>query len=253
MSTEQTSAEQASPRVNSAAVTSTVQQIVYTRGEPRWHALATALGLAAPFPVVAGWAEFDGGGVLAVHAETRDHADGTCDLHLLVDDLDAAERALAGREVERVNLDGVGDLLVIRAASGVVISASAGMRATAGAVSVQPIWFQDDVEEAREILTALGLRADIAADRGGWVEMRAAGGGTVGVHSASARSEGSGAGIGLSFLAEGDLETLAERLTDAGFPASVVDESYARTIRIGDPDVWINGAQDDLYGYHRVS
>lgn len=253
MSAEQTSAGQTSPRVNSTAVTSTVQQIVYTRDEPRWRALAAALGLAAPFPAEAGWAEFDGGGVLAVHAETPDHADGTCDLHLLVDDLDAAERALAGREVERTDLDGAGHLLVIRAASGVVISASAGTRATAGPVSVQPIWFQDDIEEAREILTALGLRADIAADSGGWVEMRAAGGGRVGVHSASGRSEGSGAGIGLSFLAAGDLEALARRLTDAGFTASVVDESYARTIRIADPDAWINGAQDDLYGYHRVS
>lgn len=253
MSAEQASAEQAGPTAKGTAVTSTVQQIVYTRDEPRWHALAAALGLAGSFPPEAGWAEFDGGGVLAVHAETPDHADGTCDLHLLVDDLDAAERALAGREVERTHLDGVGDLLVIRAASGVVISASVGARATAGAVSVQPIWFQDDVDEAGEILTALGLRADIAADRGGWVEMRAAGGGTVGVHSASGRTEGSGAGIGLSFLAEGDLDALAERLSDAGFPASVVDESYARTIRIAEPDVWINGAQDDLYGYHRVS
>lgn len=233
-------------------MTVTVQQIVYTQDEPRWHALAVALGLAAPHPPEDGWAEFDGGGVLAVHAETAEHADGTCDLHLLVDDLGAAERALTGRDVERVNLEGVGDLLVIRAASGVGISVSEGARQTAGPVSVQPIWFQDDIAEAREILEALGLRAVIAADGGGWVEMHADGGGTVGVHTASGRSEGEGAGIGMSLLAEGDLDALVERVTDAGFAASVIDESYARTIRIADPEVWINGVQDDLYGYHRA-
>jgi hypothetical protein len=63
--------------------------------------------------------------------------------------------------------------------------------------------------------------------------------------------------IGLSFEARGDLDALASRLRDAGFEASVVDEAFARTIRIPDPDggdeVWINGVQDDLHGYHRES
>ncbi|UNK72203.1 hypothetical protein [Microbacterium sp. H1-D42] len=233
-------------------MTVTVQQIVYARDEPRWYALAAVLGLVAPFPPEAGWAEFDGGGVLAIHAETPEYADGTTDLHLLVDDLDTAQRALAGRDAQRTHLDGVGDILVVRAASGVTISASAGARATSGDVSVQPIWFQDHIAEARGILEAFGLQADLAADRGGWVELQAEGGGAVGVHSASGRDTGSGAGIGLSFLARGDLDAFAERLSDAGFSASVVDEAYARTIRIDDPEVWINGVQDDLYGYHRA-
>lgn len=230
----------------------TVQQIVYTAHEHRWHALAAALGLTAPFPPEPGWAEFDGGGVLAVHGALPEHPDGTCDLHLLVADLDAAEQALAGRDVERAPMPGVGDMLTVRAASGITLSVSAGARHTAGAVSMQPIWFQDDVDEAREILEALGLRADIVADRGGWVELLAPGGGTVGVHSASGRSEGTGAGIEMSLRAEGDLDALAARLTDAGFAASVVDEAYARTVRISDPDVCINGRQDDLHGYHRA-
>lgn len=230
------------PQVPRPAVT--VQQIVYTRHPQRWHALATALGLVAPFAPDSGWAEFDGGGVLAVHDEVDDHPDGTCDLHLLVDDLDAAERALAGRDVVRSELAGVGEILTVRAASGVVISVSAGARVTRGDVLVQPIWFQPDVDEARGILESLGMRADIVADRGGWVELHADGGGSVGVHEASDAS------IGLGFLAHGDLDQLAERVSDASFAASVVDEAYARTIRIADPDVWINGSQDDLYGYH---
>ncbi|MEJ1086867.1 hypothetical protein WDU99_00885 [Microbacterium sp. Mu-80] len=235
----------------SVAARVTVQQIVYARHPQRWHALADALGMAAPYPPDEDWAEFDGGGVLAVHTETGDHGDGTTDLHLLVDDLDAAERALAGYETTRMHMDGIGDMLIVRAGSGVTVSVSTGARTTHGAVSVQPIWFQDDISEARSILEALGLRAGIAADRGGWVEMHADGGGSVGIHSASGRSDGTGEGIGLSLLATGDLDALAASLSDAGFTASVVDEAWARTIRVAHPQVWINGTQDDLHGYHR--
>lgn len=223
----------------------TVQQIVYTRQPRRWHALAAALGLVAPFEPDEGWAEFDGGGVLAVHRETDDHADGSTDLHLLVDDLDAAECVLAGHDVSRTAMDGVGDLLVVRAASGVSVSVSAGARSTSGPMLVQPIWFQSDVAEAREILEALGLRADIVADRGGWAELHADGGGSVGVHASS------DAHLSLGFLVQGDLDELASSLADAGFVASVLDEAYARVIRVADPDVWITGVQTDLYGYHR--
>ena len=79
-------------------MTTTVQQIVYSGHPERWHALAEALGFVAPSPPEPDWAEFDGGGVLAVHRETDDHPDGTVDLHLLLDDLDAAQLALTGRD-----------------------------------------------------------------------------------------------------------------------------------------------------------
>lgn len=231
----------------------TVQQIVYAGHPQRWHALAEALGLFAPFPPEPEWAEFEGGGVLAVHAETAEQREGTTDLHLLVDDLDAAERALRGRDVTRSAMAGVGDMLTVRAASGVTLTVSAGARRGAGDIVMQPIWFQDDIAEARELLEALGLRAEIVADRGGWVEMHADGGGSVGVHTASRRSEGAEAGIGLSLLAHGDLDALAARLADAGFAASVIDEAYGRTVHITEPEVWINGVQEDLYGYRRVA
>ena len=226
-------------------MTTTVQQIVYARHLERWHALAEVLGFVAPYPPEADWAELDGGGVLAVHREIDGHADGTVDLHLLVDDLDAAQQALAGRDVTRTALEGVGDMLLVRFASGLGISVSAGARATAGPIAVQPILFQEDIAEARGVLEALGLRPDIVADRGGWAELHAAGGGSVGVHEASEPA------VGLGFLADGDLDALAARLRDAGFEASVVDEAYARTVRVAEPDVWINGVQTDLYGYHR--
>ncbi|MFC4137306.1 MULTISPECIES: VOC family protein [unclassified Microbacterium] len=232
----------------------TVQQIVYTDAPERWHALAAALGFVAPYPPTPEWAEFDGDGVLAVHHATAAYPSGAVDLNLLVADLDAAERALQGHDVARGEMDGVGEMLAVRAASGLSITMFTGTRgAGAGDVAVQPIWFQDDVDEARAILESLGMRASILSDDGGWAEMRAPGGGSVGVHSASGRAEGEGQGFGFSFDARGDLDALAARLRDAGFDASVIDESYGRTIRIADPDVWINGAQTDLYGYHRAS
>ncbi|UJP10834.1 hypothetical protein L2X99_04150 [Microbacterium sp. KUDC0406] len=188
----------------------TVQQIVYTDAPERWRALAAALGFVAPYPPTPEWAEFDGGGVLAVHHATGAHPAGGVDLNLLVADLDAAERALEGRDVTRGVMDGVGEMLTVRAASGLTVTVFAGARdAASGEVAVQPIWFQDDVDEARRILEALGLQASILAGGGGWAEMRAPGGGSVGVHSASGRSEGEGQGFGFSFEAVGDLEGLA--------------------------------------------
>src|SRR5690606_15946283 len=100
--------------------------------------------------------------------------------------------------------------------------------------------------EARAILEVLGFRAGIAADRGGWIEMTSDGG-SIGLHAGEPQ-------IGLSFEARGDLDARAAQLQDAGFAASVVDEAFARTIRVPDPDggdeIWINGVQDDLHGYH---
>lgn len=223
-----------------------VQQIVYTDQPVQWWRLAETLGFVAPFPPEPAWAEFHADGVLAVHAASVEHPPGVTDIHLVVAELDAA--ALTGFDVEQVTLSGVGAMLIVRAASGISISVAEGaVQRGAGDIAVQPIWFQDDLTEPRAILEALGFRAGISADRGGWVEMLSDGG-SVGLHRGEPR-------IGLSFEARGDLDALAVRLTAAGFRASVVDEAFARTVRVSDPDggaeVWINGVQDDLHGYHR--
>ncbi len=227
-----------------------VQQILYTEQPQRWWALAEALGFVAPYPPAPEWGEFHADGILAVHGATDDHRPGTVDIHLIVESLDAAATALSSFDVEQTVMEGVGKMLVVRAASGVRISVSEGAaQSGAGSIAVQPIWFQEDLDESRVILEALGFRAGIASDRAGWVEMIGAGG-SVGLHAGEPR-------IGLSFEARGDLDALASRLRDAGFEASVVDEAFARTIRIPDPDggeeIWINGVQDDLHGYHRES
>jgi hypothetical protein len=215
-----------------------VQQILYTEQPQRWWTLAETLGFVAPFPPAPEWAEFHADGVLAVHGATAEHRPGRVDIHLIVADL------------ERTVMEGVGDMVVVRAASGASISVSEGaVQRGVGGIAVQPGWFQQDLAEPRAILEALGFRAGIVADRGGFAEM-VCDGGIVMLHTGEPR-------IGLSFEARGDLDALASRLRDAGFEASVVDEAFARTIRIPDPDggdeVWINGVQDDLHGYHRES
>ncbi|GAB3598868.1 VOC family protein [Microbacterium tumbae] len=225
-----------------------IQQIVYTEHPQRWWRLAEALGFIAPYPPAPEWGEFHGDGVLAVHRAFDDRAAGASDIHVLVDDLDAAAVALAAFDATRSEMAGVGELLTVRAASGIGVTVSAGSGGTSGSISVQPIWFQPGLGESRAILEALGLRAGIVADRGGWAELHADGG-SIGLHEGESR-------IGLGFETRDDVDVLSARLRDAGFEASVVDEAYARTVRIADPDgaaeIWVNGVQDDLHGYHRV-
>lgn len=232
-------------------MTVTVQQILFTTETAYWHRLAAALSLKPPFAPEPGWAEFDGDGILAFHGATPAHPSGSVSLHLLVDDLDAAQAALAGFDVERGALEGVGAILTVRAASGVVVTVSGGRRdARSGDLAVQPVWFQPDIDEASRILQALGMEPRVVAERGGWVELAADGGGLVGLHS------GDEPHLELSFLTSGDLDALVTRLRDAGFDAAIIDEAYARTIRVAHPgggeELQINGVQDDLYGYRRV-
>lgn len=71
-------------------------------------------------------------------------------------------------------------------------------------------------------------------------------GGLVSLHSAPRVR------IELAMEYVGDLDELATRVQDAGHDAVVVDEAYNRTLRLTPPDgaeLWINGAQTDLYGF----
>src|SRR5690606_16398037 len=149
-----------------------VQQLRYTAQPEKWWALAEALGFVAPYPPDRTWGEFHADGVLAIHGATAEHRPGTTDIHLIVETLDAAASALSQFDVEAVTMAGVGELLVVRAASGISVSVSEGAaQQGVGEIAVQPIWFQQDLAEARAILEVLGFRAGIAADRGGWIEM----------------------------------------------------------------------------------
>lgn len=227
----------------------TVQPIVYTADTGAWHTLATDLGLAAAFPPGPVWAEFDGRGVLAVHGVDPDdpHRDRT-DLHLLAEDLGAAESALtaAGFDVVHTPLADVGDMLRVVSTSGVAVTVSQGERsARSGPMAVLPIWYADDLDEPGRLLTALGLRPRISSESGGWHDFVAPGGGLVALHTGTAR-------VDLAFEFAADLDELAGRLVAAGHPAVVLDEAYNRTVRFAGPDdreIWVNEVQTDLYGF----
>jgi len=232
----------------------TVSPILYAATPSAWHALAEAVGLVPAFPPDATWSEFVADGGLAVHGVAPDDPlSGTTDLHFLVDDLAATETSLvaAGFTAEHTPLDDVGDMLTVVIGSGARVTLtqpSSPPPAPTGPLAVLPIWYQPDLAEPRRLLEALGLRARLSADAGVWMDFVADGGGLVGLHRDEHVS------FELSFEYSADLDALAERLTTAGYAAAVVDEAYNRTLRVATPDrsdLFVNGRQDDLYGYTR--
>lgn len=139
---------------------------------------------------------------------------------------------------------------VVRPASGPEIRLESFTgRAPGGELAVMPIWYGQDLSEARTVLDVLGLRERIAADSGVWAEFEAPDGGVVALH-ADLQSR-----VELAFSYRGDLDVLGERMRASGLDAAVVDEAYNRTVHVPTPSgsaIHINGPIEDLYGFHRV-
>ncbi|MDQ7992005.1 MAG: hypothetical protein AAGC63_00545 [Propionicimonas sp.] len=232
----------------------TVQPIRYTSHTASWHRLAVELGFTAAIAPTPQWSEFDGNGILAVHGVAAGGPDdGSSGFHLLAGDLEAVAARLAaiGVEVERRHPEDVGPMLVVRAADGVTLTVSGEKRAArAGGTSVQPIWYDTDLDRPRQVLEAIGLQPRIVADDGVWIDFTADGGGLGALHRDTTPR------VELSLEFGGDLDALADRLAGAGFRASVVDEAYNRTLQVTTPDgdvLWVNGTHDDLSGYSRAT
>lgn len=232
----------------------TVQPIRYTSRPAEWHHLAQALGLRPAFPPQADWSEFDGQGVLAIHrAEAGGERDGLTEFHLLTDDLTGVRDRLsaAGVEVQIDVLDDIGELVTIRTPRSGAISVSGGARTTpSDGLAVMPICYATELSGPERVLEAIGLGPRIASNSGGWVDFTADGGGLAALH------EGGSPGVELSFEHSGDLNDLSGRLAAAGYRPRLIDEAYARTLRVDSPDgdeVWINSVQDDLHGYTRLN
>lgn len=236
-------------------MTITVQQIQYTTDPAAWQALARALGLERLEDGDDVWSEFAGDGILAVH-RVESPADERTELTLLTDGpeaLDILERALvqAGAAVRRTVLDDIGPLLVVDGplALTATVSASTDVR-TESPLTVMPIWYGSGITAQAAVLEAVGLRRRLTSESGVWADFAAAGGGAVALHRAEQD------GVELSFEYAGDLDALAARLTEAGYEPRIIDEAYNRTLRVArpdGPDLWVNGVQQDLYGYTRSS
>ena len=225
----------------------TVQPIHYTSDPDDWRRFAETIGFRAAFPPAASWSEFDAGGILAIHQVLAgDPLDGTTEVHLLVSDLDPVEEAAiaAGATVDATTLENVGRMLTVTL-SELRVTVSNGSRSTSGDPSVLPIHYVRDLAEPDRLYRALGLRPRIEAVDGIWADFVGDGGGLAALHHGEPHTE-------LSFEYAGDLDALASRLDAAGYAAEIVDEAYNRTLRVSGPggrELWINGAQHDLYGY----
>ncbi|MGN8050717.1 hypothetical protein ACTJKO_13620 [Curtobacterium sp. 22159] len=234
-------------------MTITVQQIQYTTDPSAWHALARALGLERLPGGDGSWSESVGDGVLAVH-RVDSSADERTEITLLADGveaLDLLERTLvgAGATVRRTVLDDIGPLLVVDGPLPMTVTTSSSTNVgSASPLMIMRIRYAADVAAAAAIAEAVGLQRRLASDSGVWTDFTATGGGALALHRADDDS------VELSFEYSGDLDALAARLTDAGYEPHIVDEAYNRTLRVArpdGPDLWVNGAQQDLYGYTR--
>ncbi len=116
---------------------------------------------------------------------------------------------------------------------------------------VRPVRFTDDIPAMQAFLERFGLQPRITSDRPGWVDLAGAAG-LVALHSAKDSTTGAVHGeTRLSFELE-DADVAAAALHDAGFVASVIDESWGRTLELTDPDgrtMLCDERSDDLYGY----
>ncbi|HLW93940.1 MAG TPA: VOC family protein [Solirubrobacteraceae bacterium] len=117
---------------------------------------------------------------------------------------------------------------------------------------VRPIHFVPDLADAMRFYEALGLRSQARSRSGHWVELTAAGG-ELGLHDAAIAADGEGrSGIALNFVADEALETIEQRLRDAGFPpeGTIVDQEWGRSLVVRAPDgtvVQIDEQDPELY------
>ena len=231
-----------------------VLAVRYTADPVAWHGILSAMGAAGPGDEGV-WAPYRlASGTVVVHrVEPTDPRCGSTLLCLAVLDPAGYTGSLSS-EIRELLSDvdtGAGRLARITGGDGVhldILPAGPAPMGEIGSPAVQAIWYSDRCPEVAMTLTGLGLRQTLRSVSGGWFDLRAPGGGAVGVHeSTEPHTE-------LAFE-HPDVGELADRLITAGIQVVLIDESYARTLRIPDPDggpeVWVNEVITDLYGFVR--
>ena len=119
-------------------------------------------------------------------------------------------------------------------------------------MKVRPIHFVPDLAAAVRFYQALGLTPEVRSRSGHWIEL-AATGGELGLHDAAIAADGAGrAGVALNFVADEPLETVEQRLRDAGFPpeGTIVDQEWGRSLLVPAPDgtvIQIDEQDRELY------
>ncbi|MDO5501378.1 MAG: hypothetical protein Q4F67_17050 [Propionibacteriaceae bacterium] len=224
--------------------------IVFTAHTDVWRRLITALGGTVVVDSPAWTVVRAGRGVVALH-EATDAKRGTTELWFEATEPEVAARATGGVVTAKELDGGAGTVWEARFPDGQMVGFSPLEGSSDGApgrLSVLPIWVTTDVETASDALVKAGATGRIASDSGVWADL-SVDDGLVAVHG------GSQAGTVLSFEYDGDIDALAERVSDAGVEVRVIDETFGRTLRLdhpdGDEEIWVNERQTDLYGYHK--
>jgi len=99
------------------------------------------------------------------------------------------------------------------------------------ALAVVAVWYTPDPEGAVRTLLHVGARPRPVPDNDETADFTAKNGGVLLVRPASGPSRS-----GLGFEYDGGLGPLQERLTAAGFPASVTEEAFGSTLHVANPD-----------------
>ena len=245
-----------------------VRPIHFTSRLDEWERLLTSLGLvkAVDEPT---WREFDAGsGRLALHfVEPGSSEDGTTSLGVEVGDLKefarrtkeagaAASTAGGGTTAELIEADH-GPSCRITAADGFSFLADPATRASDGSwggspeadtgLAVVGVWFAEDAVAAAQTLRNIGARPRPVPGSGGAdtaesESFAAKNGGILMVGT------GAGAGsAGLGFEYAGDLDTLRERLEEAGHEAAVLEEALIPTLHVANPDADGTAAHPPLW------
>ena len=247
-----------------------VRPIHFTSRLDEWERLLTDLGMVKTVDEPT-WREFDAGsGRLALHfAEAGSTEDGTTSLGVEVGDLREFARrtkeagaAEGGTSAELIDADH-GQSCRITAADGFSFLADAAARAEDGSwggsaeadpdIAVVAVWFAEDAVAAARTLRDIGARPrpipGSGTGAGDTAESEAFAAKNGGIMMVGA---GSGAGrAGLGFEYAGDLNSLRERLSEAGHEAAVIEEAAIPTLHVANPDadgvaahppLWISAA-----------
>ncbi len=103
---------------------------------------------------------------------------------------------------------------------------------------VRIVHFVHDLSTAERFYAALGLRPDLRARTGTWIEFTASGG-ELDLHDSASAADGDGRdGLQIGFVADEPLEAVEQRLNQAGFPpeGTIVDQEWGRSLFVTAPD-----------------
>lgn len=246
--------------------TLTTQPIHFTSDYAAWKEFYLRLGLVETEvndPMVTILAA-DSGQLMLGEVPSDSPLDGVRLIEFTVSDLDAYASGLgaAGTPAQRVEL---------AHRSGVVLDLPQGRvfvvesKVSPGAAPFDPAGLNiggllytpaDTVSSGAQALAPFGLSPRIASDSGGWTDL--IGNGLFAFHEGPLQTVANDAPnqpLIQIFAETGDVESYMTQLESHGLRVALIDEAYARTLNITQPDgriLTVNETQQDLYGFHRL-